>query len=1236
MKANGIKSGSQGKLESKVIKKDVKKKVIKDKKNITNNEVQSKVITKEELKRFESRRVEIKEKEIVTPLVDPYKELKSLYDVKGRYFFTNDRSILEIPKLIEVQLDSYKSFIDYRLNKVFEETFPISDFSGEKIDIFYKGLSLEDSKYSISDCKRKNLNYESSLKIRLEMLNKQTGEIKEQDVYMGGVPLMTPQGSFIVNGIERVIVNQIVRSTGIFFTPDPKSSGLYIMKIIPHKGSWFEIELEKKGVINVKIDKRRKIPITVVLRAFGLETDADIINAFKKDQNFISKYIGPTIDKDKTKTKIEALHTLYKLLRPGDLGTDERVKDLFQNAFFDLRKFELGDVARIKINRKLGLNISYEEEGKFLTKEDLIKGINYLLSLIEEKEGYSWDDIDHLENRRVRSVGELVYDKLKVGLARMEKIAKDRMTVIELEDATPGTFINSRPIMAVLKEFFGSSQLSQFMDQSNPISELAHKRIVTALGPGGLSRERASFEVRDVHPTQYGRICPIHTPEGPNIGLVLHFASYAKVDKHGFITTPFREVCHKVKNDGKEAINRIALETISDKKGKIIIEEKEYITSEIAKELKEKYNQSEIFVRGFLVDKYEYFDGYQERVLTIAEANTATDKYGNFLETRISVRRNSEPLITHEKEITHIDISPKQIMSETTTLIPFLENDFATRAEMGTNMMRQAVPLIRSEAPIVGTGTERIIGEGSGYVIKAEDDGDVIGVDAKHISVLYKGGIKKIYELRTFEKSNADMLIHQRPLVSTGEKIKLGDILADGQSIDHGELALGRNLLVAYMPWGGYNFEDAIILSSKVMENDYYTSIHIGEYILDVRETKLGPEQTTNDIPNVSASKLNNLDEDGIIRVGAYVKGGDILVGKVTPKGEIELSPEERLLRAIFGDKSKDVKDSSLVLPAGSGGKVISVHILKREEGDNLPTGVFKQVKVFIGETRKVEAGDKMAGRHGNKGIVSIIVPAEDMPFTEDGTPIDIILNPLGVISRMNIGQILEAHLGIAAKKLNIQVGTPILNGIDVDKITDLMKQAGIPSDGKIQLFDGKTGEPFKEKTMVGVKYMMKLHHLVEEKIHARSVGPYSMVTQQPLGGKAQNGGQRFGEMEVWALEGYGAANVLQEMITIKSDDITGRTQAYEAIVKGKKIKRPNIPESFNVLLRELQALNLNIELLDRGELESEEEIALEKYQELEKLEGQFDVEFDSPAVETTKSDSVNDFENISEEYTDN
>ncbi len=1136
-------------------------------------------------------------------------EVGSLYEIAGRHYFTDDTSVAWVPDLLEVQLDSYKTFLEKWIDEAFREIFPISDFSGERIDIYYKGYFLEEPKYDAETCKKKNLNFEAPLKVRLEMLNKETGEIKEQDVYLGWVPLMTNTASFIINGIERVIVSQIIRSTGIFFTSWEEG---FALKIVPAKGSWFEIDIEKKWIINVKIDKKRKLPISILLRAYGLESNAEILDTFKELwDDVIGQHISPTLEKDKTKTRIEALHAIYKVLRPGDLATDERVEELFKNTFLDEKRFDLWEIARMKIEKKLGIKTKYNSEtGKFLSIEELVKSLKYYLNLRNGVEGYVVDDIDHLENRRVRSVWELVQDKIKVGLTRMERIAKDRMTIVELEDATPGTFINSRPFVAILKEFFSSSQLSQFMDQTNPLSEMAHKRRISALGPGWLTRERASFEVRDVHPTQYGRICPIATPEGPNIGLVLHLASYSKVDKYGFILTPFRKVQHTVKNDGKEAINRIALNDITDEKGKVIVEDKAYITKEMAEKLKKEVSLKEIEVRWFLTGDYDYFDAHQERALVIAEANSEIDAFGNFTKTRLWARSNSEPTLSYVRQVTHIDISPKQIMSIDTSLLPFLEHDDATRAEMGTNMMRQAVPLVRPESPYVGTGMERIVWEGTGYVIKARESGEVIWVDAKHITVMYDNGEKVIYELRTYKRSNHDELIHQRPKVSHGQKFEKDTILADGQSIDNGELAIGKNLRVAYMPWNGYNYEDAIIISQKLMQDDVFTSIHIKEYSLDVRETKLGPEQTTDDIPNVSLNKLKDLDVDGIIRVGAYVEWGDILVWKITPKWEQELSPEERLLRAIFWDKSKDVKDSSLRLPSGQGGKVIDVQILKRELGDNLPTWVFKQVKVFIAQTRKIEVWDKMAGRHGNKWIVSRIVPVEDMPFMADGTPVDIILNPLWVVSRMNIGQILETHLGAAAKNLGIKVATPVLNGIRLEKISELMEQAGLEADGKVQLFDGMTGEAFKERTTVWIKYMLKLHHLVEDKIHARSVGPYSMVTQQPLGWKAQNGWQRFWEMEVWALEAYAASNILQEMITIKSDDVAGRTQAYEAIVKGATIKKPNIPESFNVLIKELQAIALNIELLDREELQQKEESIRSRYEEVLKLEWTADLDF--------------------------
>ena len=1139
---------------------------------------------------------------------DKCNEVGSLYEIKGRHFFTDDRSVVWIPELLEVQLNSYNDFLTNWIDKVFKDSFPISDHSLEKVDIYYKGFTLEEPKYDPETCIRKNLNYEAPLKVRLEMLNKETGEIKEQDVYMGGIPLMTKMATFIINWIERVIVNQIVRSTGIFFTLGETGPSL---KIIPGRGSWFEIDIEKKWIINVKINKKRKLPISIVLRAFGMESNAEILDTFSELwEDVIANNIAPTLEKDKTTTKLEAQHALYKLIRPGDLATDERVEELFNVTFFDDKRFDLGEIARLKMQSKLWIKTKYEDEGgKFLSLDDIIIALKYYLNLYYGVEWYTADDIDHLENRRVRSVWELVMDKIKVGIARMERIAKDRMTIVELDDATPGTFINSRPIIAIMKEFFWSSQLSQFMDQSNPLSELGHKRRVSALWPGWLTRERASFEVRDVHPTQYGRICPIATPEGPNIWLVLHFATYTKVDKYGFLLTPFRTVEHYVKNDWKSAINRIALWDIVWDNWNVIVEDKKMITKEDAKAIKKAIKADKIEVRWFLTPKFDYFDAHQERVLNIAEAGTKVDEFGNFTETRLSSRAGNVPTISYVREITHIDVTPKQTMSIETSLLPFLEHDDATRAEMGSNMMRQAVPLVRPEAPIVGTGMERIVWEWSGYVIVAEDDGEVIWVDAKHITVLYKSGEKKIYELTTFKRSNHDMIVHQTPLVSHGQKIKKWDTLCDGHSCEKWELALWRNLTVAYMPWKGYNFEDAIIISSKVIEDDYFTSIHIKEYTTDVRETKLGPEQITDDIPNVSSAKLKDLDANWIVRIGSYVEGWSILCWKITPKGEQELSPEERLLRAIFGDKSKDVKDSSLRLPSGQGWKVLSVEILKRENWDNLPTWVFMQVKVFVAATRKLELWDKMAGRHGNKWIVSRIVPVEDMPFMEDGTPVDIILNPLWVVSRMNIGQVLEAHVWMAAKKLWIKVATPILNGISVDQVNELMKKAWMDSDGKVQLMDGNTWEPFKERTMVWIKFMLKLHHLVEEKIHARSVWPYSMVTQQPLWGKAQNWGQRFWEMEVWALEAYAASNILQEMITIKSDDVAGRTQAYEAIVKNAPIKKPNIPESFNVLLKELQSIWLDLDLLDKEELVEKEEEAMQRYEKIIEIENKVNEE---------------------------
>ena len=1106
--------------------------------------------------------------------------------VGGRYFFTEGEDFFPIPNLLEVQRKSYEWFMQEGIRELLDEISPITDFSDKKIELHFLDYQFDEPKYSANEAKRKNSNFEAALKVHVQLVNKETGEIKEQDVFFGGIPLMTERGTFIINGIERIVVNQIVRSPGVFFSVNPQSPQYYNAKIIPKRGAWLEIETDKKGIISVKIDRKRKVPITSLLRAFGFEKDKDILELFKDVETETLNFMLTTLDKDSAKSREEAYQAVYKRIRPGDLATPENAKNLIDSMFFNFKKYDMGDVARYKLNSRFGLNTPFDNEHRVFQVQDLVVILRHLVNLNNGLgEG---DDIDHLSNRRIKSVGELVQGKMRVGLLRTERIAKDRMTVMDLESVTPTQLINSRPITAALKEFFSSSQLSQFMDQTNPLAELEHKRRISAMGPGGLSRERASFEVRDVHSSHYGRICPVASPEGPNIGLVVHLSTYAHVNKYGFIETPYRRVAQSVKNNAKALVNRMLRNDLLDPKTKkVVVKEGELLTEDKAKKVVAIYEkEKEVPVRAFLTDEVEYFDAEREKQVIISQANTEVDESGNFLNKRISARKNSEPVLVHVNDVTWMDISPKQIFSVTTALIPFVEHDDSTRASMGTNMQRQAVPVIRAESPMIGTGMEKAAAENSGFLLLAEDDGEVMYVDADEVTIMYKSGKKVKYKLVTFERSNQGTIIHQRPVVNKGDKLKKGAVIADGQAIDHGELALGRNLLVAYMPWYGYNYEDAVVISDKVFRDDYYTSVHIEDFSIDIRDTKLGPEIMTRDIPNVGEAKLKDLDADGIVRIGATVKEGDILVGKITPKGETDMTAEERLLQAIFGEKAKDVKDSSLRLPSGEGGKVVSVHILTKEQGDELQTGVNKQVKVFVAQTRKIEVGDKMAGRHGNKGIISRIVPAENMPYLSDGTPVDIVLNPLGVVSRMNIGQIFEAHLGWAARKMGIKVATPALQGISVEMIEDFLIQAGLPRDGKTQLFNGFTGEKFKEKTMVGVTYMLKLHHLVEDKIHARSVGPYSLVTQQPLGGKAQNGGQRFGEMEVWALESYGAAYTLQEMLTIKSDDVRGRSKAYEAIVKGEVIRNPSIPESFNVLIKELQALGLRVDLLDRGELE--------------------------------------------------
>jgi DNA-directed RNA polymerase subunit beta len=1113
-------------------------------------------------------------------------------DESGRYYYT-PHGEYPFPNLIEVQLNSYAWFLNEGIRELFDEISPIIDFSGKKIELHFLEHAFEDPKYDPETAKKRNLSFESSLKVHVRLVNKETGEIKEQDIYLGNIPLMTDRGTFIVNGIERVVVNQIVRSPGVFFARNPASTQYFTAKIIPKRGVWLELETDKKGVIHVKIDRRRKVYLTSLLRIFGYSTDKEILDLFagNRMEGKIDSILN-TLEKDSAKTPEDAYQAIYRKLRPGDMATAANAKQLIDSMFFDFKRYDMSVIARYKMNKRFGLNLPFSPKNRVFQVDDLVHITKHLLNL--NNGNGTPDDIDHLSNRRVRSVGELVQNKFRIGLLRTERIAKDRMTVLELDKVTPTQLINARPITAVMREFFASSQLSQFMDQTNPLSELAHKRRLSAMGPGGLSRERASFDVRDVHPSHYGRICPIATPEGPNIGLVVHLATYAKVNEYGFIESPLRSVHKTIENKVNDVSGRIAREDILDDKKKVIVSKDQVIDREAAQKIAKVKGLDMVPVRPYLTDEVKYYDADDERELIIAQSNISIDEKGQIMTKQVSCRKSGEPVSAHVNDITHIDISPKQIISESTSLIPFLEHDDNTRASMGTNMQRQAVSLIRPTPPIVGTGMEGIAATSSGHVAIAEREGVIESVDASQISVLYKNGKKKVFKLSTFQRSNQATCIHMRPIVTTGQKVKKGDVLCDGAAIRAGELALGQNLLVAYMAWEGYNYEDAVIISDRVFREGLYDSIHIEAFTTDVRDTKLGPEIVTRDIPNVGEEKLKDLDSEGIVRIGAFLKEGDILVGKITPKGETDLSPEERLLQAIFGDKAKDVKDTSLRLPGGSGGKVVDIQIFSRADGDELPQGVIKQIKVYVAQTRKIQVGDKMAGRHGNKGVISRIVSEEDMPYMPDGTPVDIILNPLGVSSRMNIGQVLETHLGWAADLLDIRVASPVLDGVPMEKIHELLKLAGLPEDGKVQLFDGKSGEPFAHRTTVGKVYMLKLLHLVEDKIHARSVGPYSLVTQQPLGGKAQHGGQRFGEMEVWALEAYGAAHALQEMLTIKSDDIFGRSKAYESIVKHEEIRKPSTPESFNVLARELQSLGLSLELLDTksgSQLEVEEVI---------------------------------------------
>jgi DNA-directed RNA polymerase subunit beta len=1043
----------------------------------------------------------------------------------------SDKNILPLPDLIELQKNSYAWFWKEGLKELFDEVSPITDFIGRDLEVHFKDYVLDEPKFDEITTKEKNVSFEAPLRVNVALENKKTGQTVEQEVYLGDFPLMTDRGTFIINGIERVVVSQLIRSSGVFFSSQPGNDGnLYGAKVIPNRGSWLEFETDNNGVIWVKIDRKRKVAATSLLRAFGYADEQTILDLFKDVENDPDvKYIEQTLKKDAASNEAEGLIEVYKRIRPGDLATPDNAKQLIDNMFFNFSRYDFGRVGRYKLNQRFDKDLKLTKENRVLFRDDIINILKEIIRLNIVQDAP--DDIDHLGNRRIRAVGELIQNKFRIGLARMERIIKDRMSTLDVTALTPSKLINARPVNSAVKEFFMSSQLSQFMDQVNPLAELEHKRRLSAMGPGGLSRERAGFEVRDVHPTHYGRICPIATPEGPNIGLVGHMSTYARVNDFGFIETPYYKIVHE--DNGKSRVT----------------------------------------------DEIVYLDAFEESKITTTPSTAKLDKDGYFLDEKVEARVKLDPTVTNVKNIDYMDVASNQIVSIGTSLIPFLEHDDAVRALMGTNMQRQAVSCIKPQAPLVGTGVEARAAQDSGHVLLAREAGEVIGLSGDKIEIKNKEGKIDTYLMNKFSRSNASTCINQRPIVSIGQKLKKGDPICDGPATNEAELALGQNILVAYMPWQGYNYEDAIIISERIVHNDRYSSIHIEDYTCEVRETKLGPEVVTSDIPNVSEEKLKDLDEEGIIRIGANVSSGDILCGKITPKGETELSAEEKLLRAIFGEKARDVRDSSLYIEHGSSGKVIDVKIFSRENGDKLPAGMIKMVQITVASLRKIQVGDKMAGRHGNKGVISKVVPVEDLPHLEDGTPVDIILSPLGVVSRMNLGQILETHLGLAAHKLGYKVATHVFDGITEEKIRDELEKAGYNRDGRIQLFDGRTGKPFDKKTTVGYVYMLKLNHLVESKIHQRSIGPYSLITQQPLGGKAQFGGQRFGEMEVWALEGYGAAHTLQEILTIKSDDVVGRSKTYESIIKGEPINNLNIPESFHVLTRELKGLALNVEL---------------------------------------------------------
>ena len=1158
---------------------------------------------------------------------------------KERMSYSRIEEILEVPNLIEIQQQSYRWFLEEGLGEVFNDISPIEDYTGNLILEFVDYKLEETPKYSVEESKERDMTYSAPIKVKVRLINKETGEVKEQEVFMGDFPLMTDTGTFIINGAERVIVSQLVRSPGVYYHSEYDKTGtkLYSSTLIPNRGAWLEYETDSNGVIYVRIDRTRKQPISIMLRALGFSKDQQVIDLIGEDERLLA-----TLEKDNTANTEEALLEIYKRLRPGEPPTVESATSLLKSLFFDPKRYDLAKVGRYKFNKKLalssriiyrkaaeniidprtgeilaetgekitrqlaekiqntGLNqvLVYSEENqvikiignhfvdikahvpfdvsdlkvrdkvyypvlkeilaqnqseeeirqairerlrelnpKHIIVADIIASVSYVFNLSHEIGKV--DDIDHLGNRRLRSVGELLQNQFRIGLSRMERVVKERMTIQDVDLVTPQALINIRPVVASIKEFFGSSQLSQFMDQTNPLAELTHKRRLSALGPGGLSRERAGFEVRDVHHSHYGRMCPIETPEGPNIGLINSLSTFARVNEYGFIEVPYRK----------------------------IIQEEGRVTKEV-----------------------EYLTADEEDMVTIAQANEPLDEEGHFNNRRVTARTLEGAIdVVPREEADYMDVSPKQIVSVATAMIPFLENDDANRALMGSNMQRQAVPLLNSEPPIIGTGMEYKAARDSGVVVTSKVDGVVERVTGTDIRIRRDSdGQTDRYQLLKFKRSNQGTCVNQKPIVVKGQHVIKGEVIADGPSTHHGEIALGRNCLIGFMTWEGYNYEDAILINERLVKDDVLTSIHIEEYEADARDTKLGPEEITRDIPNVGEDALKDLDERGIIRIGAEVQSGDILVGKVTPKGETELTAEERLLRAIFGEKAREVRDTSLKVPHGESGIIVDVKVFTRENGDELSPGVNELVRVYIAKKRKISVGDKIAGRHGNKGVISRILPEEDMPFLADGTPLDIVLNPLGVPSRMNIGQVLEVHLGLAAKALGWEVATPVFDGADEHDVMAALEQAGYPRSGKIQLMDGRTGEFFDNPVTVGYMYMLKLHHLVDDKIHARSTGPYSLVTQQPLGGKAQFGGQRFGEMEVWALEAYGAAHTLQEILTVKSDDVIGRVKTYECIVKGEPIPEPGVPESFKVLIKELQSLCLNIQVLSEDNREIE------------------------------------------------